>query len=70
MLFVSPVMEIPPVAALYHRYCPTDPPDADKITEEDTQPVAAVVTGAIGGVLIVAITDERTLSHMPSLIET
>ena len=69
MLLVCPASEVSPIAVVYHRYCPAVPPVADKVTEVDGQPVAAIAVGAVGTLFICAITLVRVLSQ-PLLILT
>ncbi len=70
VLFVSPEMAAPPDGVVYHRYNPGDPPDADNVTGDDEQLLAPVVVGALGGILIVAVTLVLVLSHVLLLIAT
>jgi len=64
------VIAVPPVATVYHRYCPLVPPDALRIIVDGEQPDAPVVMGAVGTGLMVAITEVRVLSQLPLLMET
>ena len=64
MLLVCPVIAVPPVATVYHLYCPLVPPDADSVITEFEQPEAPVVVGALGMLLTIAATATRLLSQV------
>ena len=70
MLFVCPAMAVPPVGTVYHRYCPAAPPAAVSVTVPVPHRAAAVVVGAAGIVLTVAVTAVRVLSQIPLFIAT
>ena len=70
MELVCPVRAVPPLAAVYHRYSPFVPPEALSVSEDELQDAAPVETGATGVLLMVAITGDRRLSHVPLLIAT
>ena len=53
VLFVSPEMAVPPVATVYHRYCPLVPPDAVSVSAALPHEVLLVVVGAAGKELTV-----------------
>jgi hypothetical protein len=69
-LFVSPAKAVPPEETVYHRYCPLVPPDAFNVREPIPHRLTAEVVGAVGVVLMVAVTAVRELSHIPLLMET
>ena len=69
-LFVSPAIAVPPEETVYHRYCPLAPPAAFNVTEPLPHWLAPEVVGAVGSVLMVAVTAVRELSHIPLLMET
>ena len=69
-LFTSPVIAVPPVDTAYHRYCPLVPPDALSVRDAVPQLEAPVAVGAVGGVLICAITEVLVLSQVPLLMAT
>ena len=52
VLLVCPVMEVPPEAAVYHRYCPFVPPAAVRVNAPVVQEELPVVVGAVGNGLI------------------
>ena len=62
-------MAVPPVATVYHLYCPFVPPAAVNVKVFPAQALTPVV---VGGVVVVkvAVTCVRTLSHVPLFIET
>ena len=70
VLLVCPAMAVPPVVTVYQRYCPVVPPEADSVRLAVVQEELPVVEGADGGVLMVAVTAVRVLSHVPLLIAT
>ena len=61
---VCPVMGDPPVATVYHLYWPAEPPDAFSVSEPEPQAAAPVTVGAMGKLLMVAVTELRLLSHV------
>lgn len=63
-------MGAPPVAVVYHRYSPGDPPEPLSVTEPAPQRPALVTVGPEGTEFIVAVTIVRELSQNPLLIET
>lgn len=63
-------MAVPPVATLYHLYCPATPPAALNVRLAAMQDELPVVVGAEGIVLIVATTALRAPSHEPLLMDT
>ena len=65
--FTSPEIAVPPVDAVYHRYCPLVPPLAESTTVVPLQPIAPVNVGGVGMAATVAVTAVRVLSH-PVLI--
>ncbi len=70
MLFVCPAMAVPPVATVYHRYCPGVPPAAVRVIELVPQEELLVVVGAMGNVRMLAVTALRVPSQPPLLIRT
>ena len=70
VLFVSPVIGLPPVDTVYQRYCPAAAPEALRVTLAIIQDVLPVTEGAAGKVLMVATTGVRLLSHIPLLTAT
>lgn len=69
-LFTSPTIAVPPVATVYHRYCPLLPPDALKIIDDGPQAAADVAVGAVGNGMMVAVTEVRAPSQVPLSMET
>ena len=66
VLLVSPANGEPPVATVYQRYSPGDPPVAASVRlAEGAQPVAPVTVGDVGKASTVAVTAVRTLSQVP-----
>jgi hypothetical protein len=65
-----PATAVPPVATVYQRYCPALPPDAVKVSVPLPQMLAPVAVGAVGKLLIVAMTGVRALSQVPLSIAT
>jgi hypothetical protein len=70
ILLVSPVIDVPPVDAVYHRYCPAEPPVALSVMAAEPHEEFPVVLGAVGMVLMVAVTDVLVLSQVPLLMLT
>ncbi|MBN8651008.1 MAG: hypothetical protein J0L67_06260 [Cytophagales bacterium] len=70
VLLVWPAMAVPPVASVYHLYCPAAPPAAVSVTLAARHDSAPVVVGALGGILIVAVTVVRVPSQNPLLMAT
>ena len=70
MLFTSPAKAVPPEATVYHLYCPFVPPIALKVTLPGKHDSPPVVVGAVGNVLMVAVTGVRALSQVPLFIAT
>ena len=64
----SPEIAVPPVAKVYHRYCPAAAPVAERVILDPPHEELPVVAGAAGGVLMVAITAVRVLSQVPLLM--
>jgi hypothetical protein len=69
-LLVCPPIAVPPVGTVYHLYCPATPPNALSVMAADPQEEFPDVLGAVGIVLIVAVTDVLALSHVPLLMLT
>ena len=63
-------MAVPPVATLYHLYCPAIPPAALSVRLAAAQDEFPVVVGAVGNVLTVAMTADRGPSQVPLLMLT
>ena len=63
-------MAVPPVGTVYQRYCPAAPPAAESVTVPVPHRAPPVVVGAVGSVLIVAVTGVRALSQVPLFIAT
>ena len=51
MLLTSPPIAVPPVAAMYHRYCPLVPPEALSVILAGGQALPPVVVGNVGSIL-------------------
>jgi hypothetical protein len=66
-LLVCDVSCIPPVAAEYQRYCPAEPPEADKVMAVPLQPLLPETPGTVGGVLMTASTCVRLLSQLVAI---
>jgi hypothetical protein len=65
VLLVCPAIAVPPDATVYHRYWPAAPPLAESVTVPVPHRAAAVVVGAAGIELMVAVTGERVPSQNP-----
>ena len=63
-------MAVPFVATVYQRYCPFVPPEAVSVRLAGVHDALPVVVGAVGGVLIVAVTAVRVLWQVPLLTAT
>ena len=65
---VCPAIAVPFVATVYQRYCPLVAPMAVRDRVAGPQDEFPDVLGAVGDVLIVAVTGVRVLSHVPLLM--
>ena len=70
MLLVCPAMAVPPVATVYHRYCPAVPPAPLSVRLAATQEAFPVVVGVVGFALTVIVTDvvNTSLTAVPEIL--
>lgn len=66
----SAVIGAPPVSVVYQRYCPLTPPVAVRMAAAPEQMLTLAALGALGSVVIVAVTVVLLLSHVPSFNAT
>jgi len=64
------VIAVPPVATVYHLYCPLVPPEALSVREATPHDDAPVIEGEAGSAVMVAATATRALSQDPIKMET
>ena len=68
MALVCPAMAVPFVATVYQRYCPLVAPVAVRVSAAGPQDALPDTPGAVGSVLMMAVTAVRVLSHVPLLM--
>lgn len=64
------VSGVPPLAAVYHLYCPFVPPLATIEMLVPLQPLLLIALGAAGGVLTIASICVRLLSQLVAMSKT